>query len=90
MIDISYEFDTARKEIQFDICNENFSISYNEDVDLTCLISKLTKLLDKKEELNNVNPLDISLLEDEKEKIIQNTIQAIIKNFNDTINDRSL
>lgn len=88
MIEISYVFDRAEKEIQFTINGEQLSVFYKDDVDLTDIIVKLTALIDKKDVLHYNDSFDASSLEDEKEKIIHFTIQEIIKNFNETINEQ--
>ena len=85
-MDCKYEFDKDAKNIIFTIDREVIEISYNEDVNLTNFVTKLTELIDKKTTLNDISSINDAIL-DEKEKIISQTIKDIISNFNETLQE---
>lgn len=85
-MDCNYEFDKDAKNIIFTIDTEVIEISYNEDVNLTNFVTKLTELIDKKTTLNDISSINDAIL-DEKEKIINQTIKDIISNFNETLQE---
>lgn len=85
-MDCNYEFDKDAKNIIFTIDTEVIEISYNEDVNLTNFVTKLTELIDKKTTLNDISSINDAIL-DEKEKIISQTIKDIISNFNETLQE---
>lgn len=80
-MDCNYTFDKDAKKITFTIDSEVIETSYEEDVNLTSFVTKLTELIDKKIILNDTSSIDTTL--DEKEKIIDQTIKEIISSFNE-------
>ena len=89
MIDICYNFNNEKKIIKFKIDGKEIEISYENDIDLTDVIKLMTSIIDKEELLNDISEIqDINL--NDKEKVINDAIKDVIKNFNEVINQEDI
>lgn len=65
------------------ISNTVISIDYSGDVDFTELVSMLTKSIDNENEIS----LSIPEIEDEKLKMVIQTVEDIVDNYNKALNE---
>ena len=68
-------------EITISGLNDNIVLNYTDDIDFTELVSKLTESIDG----DKVIKFSCSEAEDEKEKLILNTINKICEEYNDCL-----
>lgn len=84
MNNVILTFDEENEVIKLNsISNSEVSIDYSGDVDFTELVSMLTKSLDNEDEIS----LTIPEIEEEKLKMVIQTIQDIIDNYNIALNE---
>ena len=68
-------------EITITGLKDNIVLNYADDIDFTELISKLTELIDEDKVIN----FSCSEADDEKEKLILNTINKIFEEYNNCL-----
>jgi len=68
-------------EITITGLKDNIVLNYADDIDFTELISKLTELIDEDKVIN----FSCSEADDEKEKLILNTINQIFEEYNNCL-----
>lgn len=84
MNNVTVTFDEVNEIIKLNsISNTEISIDYSGDVDFTELVAMLTKSIENENEIS----LTIPDIEDEKLKMVVQTIGDIVENYNKALNE---
>jgi len=85
-LDVNATTNQDNNEITISGLKDNIVLNYTDDIDFTELISKLTELIDE----DKVIKFSCSEADDEKEKLILNTINKIFEEYNNCLKTENI